>query len=93
MVPTLSHTYRNKKSLASYGKGFLFLSKGVYSFLQSDCARGACISTGTTLCALVGVDRVLLTLRDCTYGTLIDTCAASNTIIINYVSHNCSFLN
>ena len=56
MVPTLSHTYRNKKSLASYGKGFLFLSKGVYSFLQSDCARGACISTGTTLCALVGVD-------------------------------------
>ena len=27
MVPTLSHTYRNKKSLASYGKGFLFLSQ------------------------------------------------------------------
>ena len=56
--------------------------------LQRDSAAGASVSACATLSAQLGVDRVLLALRDSSYGTLVDTCAACNTIITNYVCHN-----
>lgn len=64
------------------------------SFLQRDGAGGTCVSASTTLGALVGIDRILLALRDSTNGAFVNTCAASNTIIANYVSHSlCLFFN
>lgn len=58
------------------------------SFLQRDGAGGTCVSASTTLGALIGIDRILLALRDGTHGAFVNTCAASNTIIANYVSHS-----
>ena len=55
---------------------------------QADSATGASISTGATLGALVGVDRIDVALRDSANGAFVDTCAASNTIFTNYVSHS-----
>ena len=56
--------------------------------LQRDSATGASICASTTLGALLRIDRILLALRDSSYGTFVDTCAACNTIITNYVCHN-----
>lgn len=48
----------------------------------------AYISACAALCADICVDRILVALRDCARGTLIDTSTASDTIVTNYVSHN-----
>ena len=56
--------------------------------LEADGATGASVSAGATLGALVGVDAVDVALRDSANGTFVDTCAASNTIFTNYVSHS-----
>ena len=61
--------------------------------LQRDGTTGACISASTTLGALFGVDRILVALRDCSNGTFVDTCAASNTIITNDVSQSLGIYN
>ena len=52
-----------------------------------DSLRGANISASATLSALLGVDRVLFTFRDCTNGAFVNTSTASDTIVTNYVSH------
>lgn len=67
---------------------FSWLSYSPPLVLQRDSAAGASVSACATLSAQLGVDRVLLALRDSSYGTLVDTCAACNTIITNYVCHN-----
>lgn len=67
---------------------FSWLSYSPSLVLQRDSAAGASVSACATLSAQLGVDRVLLALRDSSYGTLVDTCAACNTIITNYVCHN-----
>lgn len=53
---------------------------------------GAYISAGAALGAGVSVNRILVALRDCARGTLIDTSTASDTIVTNYVSHNVLYL-
>lgn len=73
------HYIKNKLSSLSYSPPLV---------LQRDSAAGASVSACATLSAQLGVDRVLLALRDSSYGTLVDTCAACNTIITNYVCHN-----
>ena len=60
--------------------------------LQRDCSAGANVSACAALRAHLGVDRVLLALGDSPHGTLVNTCAASNTIITNYVCHNLQVL-
>ena len=60
----------------------------VSASLQRDGTAGACVSACAALCALLGVDRILFAFGDSSYGTFVDTCAASNTIITNYVSHD-----
>ena len=60
----------------------------VSASLQRDGTAGACVSACAALCALLGVDRILFAFGDSSYGTFVDTCAASNTIITNYVSHS-----
>ena len=67
---------------------FSWLSYSPPLVLQRDSAAGASVSACATLSAQLGVDRVLLALRDSSYGTLVDTCAACNTIITNYVCHD-----
>ena len=58
---------------------------------QADSARGASVSASAALRALLGVNRILVALGDSSYGTLVNTCAACNTVVTNYVSHS-SFL-
>lgn len=55
---------------------------------EADSTAWTCIGASTALCALVSIDNILVSLRDSTYRTLIYACAASNTVITNYVSHN-----
>ena len=74
-----NHYIKNQLSWLSYSPPLV---------LQRDSAAGASVSACATLSAHLGVDRVLLALRDSSYGTLVDTCAACNTIITNYVCHN-----
>ena len=61
-------------------------------FCGVNSLRRTCISAGTALGAHFGVDRILVTFRDCANGTFIDTSAASDTIVTNYVSHCVKFL-
>ena len=55
---------------------------------QADGTAGASVSASATLGALVGVDAVDVALGDSANGAFVDTCAASNTIFTNYVSHS-----
>jgi hypothetical protein len=55
---------------------------------QADSLVGANRSASTALCALIGVDVVDFAFRDSAHGALVDACAASNTVISNYVCHN-----
>jgi hypothetical protein len=50
------------------------------------------ICAGTTVGTELRVDRVDVTFGDSFYRTFIDTCAASCTIIINYICHSITFL-
>ena len=97
-----------KKSLSKKQKDFMKpvctnqnMCRGKSSFksqslttgrLKRDCTAWTCVSASTALCALVWVDRILVALRDSTYRTLVDTCAASNTIVTNYISHSSKIL-
>ena len=54
----------------------------------ADCARGASLSTCATLRALIGVDAIDVALGDSAHGAFVDTCAASDAVFTNYVSHN-----
>jgi len=56
--------------------------------LQRDCSTGACVGASAALGALLGVNRILFAFGDCSNGTFVNTCAASNTIVTNYVSHD-----
>ena len=49
---------------------------------------GAYRSASTALCALIGVDRILVTSRDSAYRALVNTCSTCNAVIVNNVSHN-----
>ena len=60
--------------------------------LQRDSAGGTCISACAALCALVGVDRIDITLGNSANGAFVDTSAASNAIFTNLVSHSLYFL-
>ena len=55
---------------------------------EADSARGASVSAGATLGALVGIDAVDVAFRDSANGTFVDASAASNAVFTNYVSHN-----
>ena len=56
--------------------------------LERNSTAGACVCTRAALSALLGVNRILLALGDSSNGAFVDTCAASNTVITNYVSHS-----
>ena len=55
---------------------------------QSDSARGASVSAGAALCALVGVDAVDVAFSDGANGTFVDASAASDAVFTNYISHS-----
>ena len=68
------------------------ISCRIVLFCGVNSLRRTCISAGTALGAHFGVDRILVTFRDCANGAFIDTSAASDTIVTNYVSHCVKFL-
>ena len=55
---------------------------------KADCLVRTNISTSTTLCTHIRVNRILFTFRNCSRWALINTCTTSDTVITNYVSHN-----
>lgn len=57
-------------------------------FARSDGAGGANISASAAVNTNAGIDRILCAFRNCARGAFINTGAASNTVIANYVSHN-----
>ena len=60
---------------------------------QADSLRRTNTCASTALCAEIGIDRILLTLRNCLNGALTLTSTACDTIITNYVCHNAINLN
>jgi len=60
---------------------------GLFFFLQRDSAAGTCVSASAAFGTLLRVDRVLFAFGDSSNGAFVNTCAASNTIVTNYVSH------
>ena len=60
-------------------------------FARSDSARGTNICASAAVNTYVRVDRILFAFRDCASGAFVDTSAACNAIVANYVSHNFYF--
>ena len=56
---------------------------------QVNSLRGANTCTSAALGAGFGVDRILVTFRDCAYRTLVNASSASDAVVTNYVSHFC----
>jgi hypothetical protein len=57
-----------------------------------DRFNGAHICAGTAVGAELRVDLVNVTFGDSLYRTFINTCAASCTVVINYICHSILFL-
>ena len=55
---------------------------------QADSLVGAYTCTCAALCAGIGVDRILVALRDSARRTLVNTGTACDAVVTNYVSHN-----
>jgi hypothetical protein len=60
--------------------------------LERDGAGGTSVGTGAALGALIGVDRIDITLRDSANGAFVDTSAASYAVFTNFVSHSFLYL-
>jgi hypothetical protein len=64
----------------------MFLDK--MKSLSCRCRNRTCLSTSTALDALIGIDLILaITLGNSIYRASLSTCAASDAIIGNFVSH------
>lgn len=68
------------------GRSLSFLSPCLC--LERDSARGTCVCACAALSALIGINGVDVTLRNCTNRAFVNTCAASNAIFANLVSHS-----
>jgi hypothetical protein len=68
----------------------LFFCSSLYPLLlgQADSLRRTYTCTSTALSAQIGIDRILLTLRNCLNGALTLTSTASDTVVTNYICHN-----
>ena len=78
-----------QKKNVLHGRSFIMLCimYEQLAFCDSTCRANTC--TCTTLNARSRINLELaVSLRDCSYWALVDTCAASYTLVSNYVSHN-----
>ena len=66
----------------------LFLFDYFSVLAQADSLRRTNTCASTALCAEIGIDRILLTLRNCLNGALTLTCTASDAVVTNYICHN-----
>ena len=79
----------NKKGRTADASFFITDKTGDWLFAQVDSLRGANTCTSAALGAGFGVDRILVTFRDCAYRTLVNASSASDAVVTNYVSHFC----
>ena len=61
-------------------------------FSRVDCFCRTSVCASSTVSTHFRVDAVFVTFWNCSYRALIDTCAACNTIVTNYVSHFVKYL-
>ena len=78
-------TYKNAPSRYETGRCTVVQCCGL---AEADSTRGASVSAGAALGALIGVDAVDIALGDSANGTFVDAGAASNAVFTNYVSHS-----
>lgn len=87
---TLYNLSINKKGSLS---SFLSIFRNPTKLCRMNCFCRTCVSASSAICTSIRIDLIDITFRNCTYRTFIDTSSASNTIFINYVSHDFSFFN
>jgi hypothetical protein len=83
---------KTKKSLFLAGFSLLLMQFHFFQLVFNDCFVGASAGASAATNAGVRVDDIDVAFRNSAHRAFVDTCAASNAGISDFVSHNVQFL-